>query len=58
MREKMKLPPDITFPEDMSPFDRFREVTKRLLAVPKSEIDRREQEILSKKNSKKPDEQP
>ena len=41
MREKMKLPPDMNLPDDLTPFGRLKEVTKRLLAVPREEIDRR-----------------
>lgn len=44
MREKAKLPPEVEaqLPSDLSPLGRTREVTKRLLAVPKDEIDKRQ----------------
>jgi hypothetical protein len=44
MKAKTKLPPNVKLDPDLSPLGRVREVTKRLLAVPKEEIDRREQE--------------
>jgi hypothetical protein len=31
-------------PEDLSPFERFREFARRIIAVPKSEIDKQEAE--------------
>jgi len=31
-------------PEDLSPFERFREFARRIIAVPKAEIDKQEAE--------------
>jgi hypothetical protein len=36
-----------------SPFQKLREVTQKILAVPKAEIDRREQEWRKAKDAKK-----
>lgn len=58
MRPKTKLPPEVELPEHLSPFGRLQEVTKRLLAVPKEEIDRREVEYERAKQQRKPEPTP
>lgn len=39
MRPKTKLPPEVELPAELSPLGRVKEVTKRLLAVPKERLD-------------------
>jgi len=42
MKAKTKLPPEVKLDPDLSPLGRVQEVTRRLLAVPKEEIERQE----------------
>jgi hypothetical protein len=39
-------------PEEVTPFQRFEELTKRLLAVPKKEADAKMEEIKRRKGKK------
>lgn len=52
MKAKTKLPPNVKLDPDLSPLGRVQEVTKRLLAVPKEEIDRRQREFDAQKVAK------
>jgi hypothetical protein len=40
-------------PEDLSPFERFREFARRIIAVPKSEIDKQEAEYQRQRQKQK-----
>jgi hypothetical protein len=40
-------------PEDLSPFDRFRELARRIIAVPKAEIDKQEAEYQRQRQKRK-----
>jgi hypothetical protein len=40
-------------PEDLSPFERFRELARRIIAVPKSEIDKQEAEYQRQRTNRK-----
>jgi hypothetical protein len=46
-------PPPPPPPEPKAPFDAFKDLTRRLLAVPKAEIERREV-AYQRKQAKKP----
>jgi hypothetical protein len=41
-------------PEQPTPFDKFREFTRRVVSVPKAEIDRREKEYKLARRRKRP----
>jgi hypothetical protein len=40
-------------PEELSPFERFREFARRIIAVPKSEIDKQEAEYQRQRQARK-----
>jgi hypothetical protein len=44
--------------EDLSPFERFREFARRIIAVPKSEIDKQEAEYQRQRALRKRDAPP
>jgi hypothetical protein len=44
-------PPEASEPEPSEDYQRFAELAKRVLSVPKSEIDKRGSEIKRKRNS-------
>jgi hypothetical protein len=42
-------------PDDLSPFERFREFARRIIAVPKEEIDEQEAQYQRERSKRKQD---